>query len=92
MGPCHNDMACARVADAGDGLQMWKVAADILNKQSRTADMGLSSSSGVRCELTAPHRERSACYEMLHSTSDLAGSWEHGDEPSSSIKGGELLD
>jgi hypothetical protein len=31
-----------RVAD-GDGLQTWKVAANILNKQSRTADKGWTS-------------------------------------------------
>jgi hypothetical protein len=35
------------VADGGDGLQIWKVAANILNKQSRTADKGWSSSLGV---------------------------------------------
>jgi hypothetical protein len=32
------------------GLQIWRVAANILNKQSRTADKGLSFSVGVgRC-------------------------------------------
>ena len=30
-------MARPQVADRGDGLQIWKVAANILNKQSRTA-------------------------------------------------------
>jgi hypothetical protein len=30
----------ARVADGGDGLQIWGVPAYILNKQSRTADKG----------------------------------------------------
>ena len=29
-------------------LPIWRVAANKLNKQSRTADMGLSSSLGVR--------------------------------------------
>jgi hypothetical protein len=29
------------------GLQLWRVAANILNKQSRTADKGWSSSLGV---------------------------------------------
>jgi len=33
-------MARPRVADGGDGLQIWTVAANILNKQSRTADKG----------------------------------------------------
>jgi hypothetical protein len=36
-------MARPRVADGGDGLQIQNVAANILNKQSRTADKGWSS-------------------------------------------------
>jgi hypothetical protein len=41
-------MARPQVADGGDGLQIWWVAANILNKQSRTADKGWSSSFRVR--------------------------------------------
>jgi hypothetical protein len=37
-------MARPKVADEGDALQVWKVAANILNKKSRTADKGWSSS------------------------------------------------
>jgi len=33
-GPCHHDMARHRVADGGDGLQIWSVAANIVNKQA----------------------------------------------------------
>jgi hypothetical protein len=40
-------MAHPQVADGGDDLQIWRVAANILNKQSRTADKGWSSSFGV---------------------------------------------
>jgi hypothetical protein len=36
--PCHHDMARPQVADGGDALQVWRKAANILNKQSRTAD------------------------------------------------------
>jgi hypothetical protein len=36
-------MARPRIADGGKGLQIWKVAANTLNKQSRTADNGWSS-------------------------------------------------
>jgi hypothetical protein len=46
--PCHHGMARPEVAD-GDGLQIWRVAANILNKPSRTADKGWSSSFGVGC-------------------------------------------
>jgi hypothetical protein len=40
-------MARPRVADGGDGLQIWKVTANILNKPLRTADKRWSSSLGV---------------------------------------------
>jgi hypothetical protein len=43
---CHHGMACPRVADRGYGLQIWRLAANILNKQSRTDDSGWSSSRG----------------------------------------------
>jgi hypothetical protein len=33
---CHHGMAYPRVADGGDGLQIWRVAANVWNKQSRT--------------------------------------------------------
>jgi hypothetical protein len=45
--PCHHGMARPQVADGGDGLQVWRVAANILNKQSRTVDKGWSSGFGV---------------------------------------------
>jgi hypothetical protein len=39
VSPCHHGMARRRVVDGGDGLQMWRVDANILNKQSRTHEM-----------------------------------------------------
>jgi hypothetical protein len=39
-------MASPQVVDGGDGLQLWRVAANILNKQSRTADNGSPSWGG----------------------------------------------
>jgi hypothetical protein len=44
---CNHGMARPRGVQRGDGLQIWRVAANILNKQSRTADSGYSSSLGV---------------------------------------------
>jgi hypothetical protein len=41
---CHHVMARPRVADRGDGLQIWRVVANILNKQLRTAGRGRPSS------------------------------------------------
>jgi hypothetical protein len=31
--PCHHGMARPQVANGGDALQVWRVAANILNKQ-----------------------------------------------------------
>jgi hypothetical protein len=33
VGHCHHSMACPQVVDGGDGLQIWRVAINILNKQ-----------------------------------------------------------
>jgi hypothetical protein len=44
-----------------NGLQLWRVAANTLNKQSRTADKGWSSScggGGLGEVLTTPHRKK----------------------------------
>jgi hypothetical protein len=40
-------MARPQVANGGDGLQIWRIAANILNKQSLIADKGWSFSLGV---------------------------------------------
>jgi hypothetical protein len=37
-GSRHNGMARPQAADGGDGLQIWRVAANILNKQSTRAE------------------------------------------------------
>jgi hypothetical protein len=49
-------MARPQVADRGDGLQIWRVATSILNKQLRTAGRGWTSSLGVG-GLTTHHRK-----------------------------------
>jgi len=41
-------MVRPRVADRGDGLLIWREAANMLNKQSQRADEGWSSSLGFR--------------------------------------------
>jgi hypothetical protein len=40
-------MARPQVVDGGDALQVWRVAANILNKQLQAVDKGWSSSLGV---------------------------------------------
>jgi hypothetical protein len=42
--PCHHGMSCPQVADGADGLQILRVAANILNKQSQRANRGWPSS------------------------------------------------
>jgi hypothetical protein len=57
---CHHGMARPRVADREDGLQIWRVAANILNKQSQIAESRWSSSLGVgRGITTLPHKTQS---------------------------------
>jgi hypothetical protein len=51
-------MARSGVADGGDGLQIWRSAANISNNQSRTADNGLSSSLGVWRGTKSCHRKK----------------------------------
>jgi hypothetical protein len=53
--PLHHDMARPQVSDGGDGLQKWSVAANILNKQSRTAEEGGPPTRGLGVGLTIPH-------------------------------------
>jgi hypothetical protein len=38
VGPCHHGRTCHRVPDGGDGLHIWRIAANIFNKHSRRAD------------------------------------------------------
>jgi hypothetical protein len=40
-------MVPPEVVDGGEGLQIWRVAANILNKQPQTSDRGWSSNVGV---------------------------------------------
>jgi hypothetical protein len=56
--PFHHGMARPQVMDRGNGLQIWRVAANILNKQSQTADRRLPSSLGVVWGLTSPHHKK----------------------------------
>jgi hypothetical protein len=53
-----SSMARPQVADGGNGLQIWRVTANILNRQSRIADNGWSSSLGVGRGATTPHRKK----------------------------------
>jgi hypothetical protein len=55
--PCYHGMARPRVADRGDSLQIQRVAANMLNEQSRTADRGWPSRLGGGAN-NPPHRKK----------------------------------
>jgi len=44
VGRCHHGMAQFKFAVRGDDLKIWRVAANMLNKQSRTDEKEWSSS------------------------------------------------
>jgi hypothetical protein len=44
---CYHGVAHPQVVDGGDSLQIWRVAVNILNKQSWTGNKGWPSSLGV---------------------------------------------
>jgi hypothetical protein len=66
-------MARPQVVDGEDGLQIWRVAANILNKQSRTADTGWSSSLGVGRWLTTHHHKTPNLLQNKMTASDQDG-------------------
>jgi hypothetical protein len=58
-------MARPQVADGGDALHIWRVAANILNNQSRAADKGWPSSWGLGVGLTILHRKKKLVAKIL---------------------------
>jgi hypothetical protein len=70
-------MVCLQTADGGESLEIWRAAANILNKQSQTAEKEWSSSSGVGQMPTTPHhKKKPAYYETLHRVLNFVGSCE----------------
>jgi hypothetical protein len=59
-------MARPQVADGGDDLQIWRAAADILNKQSRTADRDVPPAWGLGGRLTTPHQKKKKLVTKIH--------------------------
>jgi hypothetical protein len=53
-------MTRPQVADGGDGLQIWSVAVNILNKQPRTANKGGPPDWVLGVGLNTPHVKKSA--------------------------------
>jgi hypothetical protein len=52
--PHHHSMLHSQFADGGEGLQIWRVAANIWNKQLWRDDKGRSSNWGLGVGLATP--------------------------------------
>jgi hypothetical protein len=50
----HHGVMSSRDADGGNGLQVWWVTANILDKESRTADRGGPTAWGLGVGLRTP--------------------------------------
>jgi hypothetical protein len=69
-------MARRHVADGGDALKIWRVAANILNKQSRQPTMGDPPAWDLGVRLTAHHHKNNfvtKCYKGPLHSSDTGG-------------------
>ena len=56
--PCFHGTLRPQVTDRGYGLQKWRVAANMLNKQPWAADRGGPPARGLVEGLTTPHRKK----------------------------------
>jgi hypothetical protein len=64
-------MAYLQIAYGGDDLQIWRVAANTLNKQSRTSGKGCFSNLGLGQGVNNPFPKNLTFYKMLHRGSNL---------------------
>jgi hypothetical protein len=69
--PCYQGMMCPQVANGGNCLQVWRLAANILSKQLWTTEKGCPSSLWVGVRLTILHSLAPAHYKKLLRVSDL---------------------
>jgi hypothetical protein len=69
MGPCHHSMARPKF-QMKERSQMWRVTANILHKQSRTADKGCFFSLCVGKVLKPPQNKK---LSMLRNISQCPG-------------------
>jgi hypothetical protein len=68
-------MVCPQVADGGDGLQIWRVTTNILNKHLRKADDGWSSSLDI--ERGSNNSSAQQTISLRNITQDLEIGWFH---------------
>ncbi|KAJ4438237.1 hypothetical protein ANN_14176 [Periplaneta americana] len=87
------DSYTLQVADRGDDLQIWRVSANILNKQSWTADKEWSSSLGVGRRANNPSPLMLGDLNIISSLGEMGTSAEAGSaaQRSPSRQAGSLL-
>ncbi|KAJ4429759.1 hypothetical protein ANN_21963 [Periplaneta americana] len=85
VGPYHHGMARPQVAARGDGLQIWRVGANILNKQPWPADKGGFPAWGLGEGLTTHHVKKQLVTKP-HSKAQMVGLCEGSKEPLDSLK------
>jgi hypothetical protein len=64
-------MARPQVADGGNGLRIWRVAANILNSSRGQPTRGGPPAWGLGMWLTTPHRKKVTCYKNSQEASDM---------------------
>jgi hypothetical protein len=70
VAPSHHGMTDLQVADEGVGLQVWKVAANILSHDQPTR--GVQPAWGLGVGLTTPHRKK---ISLLRNVTKDLGIW-----------------
>jgi len=73
VGPYHHSMACPWDADGRYGFQVWRVDANLLNRQSSVPVRGGPPASELGKELTTHHHKKPGFYEILHRASESDG-------------------
>jgi hypothetical protein len=62
MGACHQNMARPHIMSGKHGLDLWTAAANIINKQSRTAEKGSPPPWWLSKGTISPYRKNSRAY------------------------------
>jgi hypothetical protein len=70
---CHHGMMRPQFPDRGDSLQIWRVVANILSKQSQTANRGWPSSLGAGQGANYPHHKKMCMLQIIYK--HLANGW-----------------
>lgn len=74
-GYLHNDMARLKVANKGDGLQIWRTAVNIPNEQALTADKGLSYRLALVCRTNTSHNVLPSITTVFHWNGSFDRKW-----------------